>query len=127
MTAGSDDAREVDGAEERQTRRLLPLFLGQLIETTGRWSTGVCHQDIDAAEALNARGDELFYLSQIGNVGRHAEYVRTGLIRDRRGRFRERGGIARAQNEYSSFRSQFFSDRATEPAATGGYKCDFVF
>src|SRR6185369_15188907 len=44
--------RQFNRAEERQSRRLLPLLASYLIEPPGGWSTGVRNENIDPSEAL---------------------------------------------------------------------------
>ena len=45
---------QLDRAEERQTRRLFPLFAAKLIEPTRRWTTRIRDQNVDTSESFFA-------------------------------------------------------------------------
>src|ERR1041385_1214245 len=109
-------AREMHGAVKRELRRLFPLFVRQLIETAGRWTTGVRHENVDLPEAFVPRGDEMFDLHHVGYVSGHTEDAGAGLISDSGGGFRERRGVARADDHGGAFSSEFFRDGAAESA-----------
>ena len=96
------------------------MFLCQLIEAARRWTTRVRHENVDLSETLEAGGDELFDLCGDCHVSRHTEDVGAGLIRDCRGRFRQRFGVARAKDQRGSFSGELFSDSASQSTTSRG-------
>src|ERR1051326_3051259 len=69
----------------------------------------------------------MFDLHPLGYVSGHTEYVCAGLISDSGGGFRERRGVARADDHGGAFSSAFFRDGAAAAATARYNPSNFLF
>ena len=86
---GHRGADAVDGAEDVDPERALPVLGRQVVDATVRREhPGVADQHVEAAEALDRQGDDGFDLRDVAHVGQHrldrAAMLRQAVRRSRR-------------------------------------------
>src|SRR5215216_6007756 len=124
--SGQDLAREFDRAEECQPDRFFPLLVRQLFESSGRWSTCVRDENVDASESINAGINHALDVVCHCNVSRDCQHVGIAALRDGRGCFVQGARIARAKHQRSALGCEFFSDGASQSTTPCGNECDSV-
>jgi len=94
---------------------------------SGRWSTRVGDENIDATKPLYTCIDESLDVISVGNVRGHGQDTCVTTLRNRGCGLIESVRVARAKHERRALSREFFSNRATKPLAAGSHESNFIF
>src|ERR1043166_4039253 len=92
-----------------------------LDHAAGRRARVVDH-DVDAAERLVRLGDEILRIQVLSEIRRDGDDLAVRLAGNRRGRFLERPGPARADGNVDAFAREAERDAASDPLAPAGHQ-----
>src|SRR5712692_6016424 len=120
LLCGEEDALEVD------VENAIIVFFGHFPKRRVSFDAGVVHENVEPAEMLDGRDDELPYVSRVRKIRLDHEATTARCFDDAQRFLRSAGGTVVVDDHIRALLGETFSDCATDALAAAGDESDFA-